>query len=147
MIRACVARITLIGELSFPNSSNSTLRMQIQKLGSPSIPWIVDVARMYKPARSRASKFSRNCSQHQLRFTNDIARLRRSVCRATDADINRRKGCWSNGTTPGLQPGNRGSTPRRSTDNWAHGPTRRHQTGSLTLSSWKCSGFDSRWVD
>ena len=26
-------------------------------------------------------------------------------------------GCWSNGTTTGLQPGNRGSTPRRSTDN------------------------------
>jgi hypothetical protein len=26
-----------------------------------------------------------------------------------------RMGCWSNGTTPGLQPGNRGSTPRRST--------------------------------
>ena len=24
-------------------------------------------------------------------------------------------GCWSNGTTPGLQPGNRGSIPRRST--------------------------------
>ncbi len=24
-------------------------------------------------------------------------------------------GCWSNGKTPGLQPGNRGSTPRRST--------------------------------
>ena len=25
-------------------------------------------------------------------------------------------GCWSNGKTPGLQPGNRGSTPRRSTE-------------------------------
>lgn len=25
-------------------------------------------------------------------------------------------GCWSNGKTPGLQPGNRGSIPRRSTD-------------------------------
>ena len=24
-------------------------------------------------------------------------------------------GCWSNGKTPGLHPGNRGSTPRRST--------------------------------
>ena len=38
-------------------------------------------------------------------------------------------GCWSNGTTPALQAGNRGSTPRRSTDVRAHGPTGRHRPG------------------
>ncbi len=31
------------------------------------------------------------------------------------AENDEETGCWSNGTTPGLQPGNRGSTPRRST--------------------------------
>ena len=31
-------------------------------------------------------------------------------------DSGRMKGHWSNGKTPGLQPGDRGSTPRRSTD-------------------------------
>lgn len=54
-------------------------------------------------------------------------------------------GCWSNGTTPGLQPGNRGSTPRRSTEEKrAHRPKGRHQAGSLTSVSWKYGGFDSQ---
>ena len=43
-------------------------------------------------------------------------------------------GCWSNGKTPGLQPGDRGSTPRWSTEQKrAHGPKGRHQAGSLKI--------------
>ena len=33
-----------------------------------------------------------------------------------DGPLTNKSGCWSNGTTPGLQPGDRGSTPRRSTE-------------------------------
>jgi hypothetical protein len=50
-----------------------------------------------------------------------------------------RMGCWSNGTTPGLQPGNRGSTPRRSTRIvTSRGPTA--NDASLTK---RKRGFDS----
>ena len=60
-------------------------------------------------------------------------------------------GCWSNGTTPGLQPGNRGSIPRRSTattGSWSNGTTPalawleirvRFPVGPLT--TWKVAGY------
>src|SRR5262245_1713576 len=41
-------------------------------------------------------------------------------------------GCWSKGKTPASQVGNRGSTPRRSTER-AHGPMGRHQPGVLEI--------------
>jgi hypothetical protein len=55
-------------------------------------------------------------------------------------------GCWSNGTTPGLQPGNRGSTPRRSTEkrtgSWSKGKTSGWQSEGPPLG---CGArFDSR---
>src|ERR1700730_108206 len=34
-----------------------------------------------------------------------------------DSHLGYLMGCWSKGRPPGLQPGDRGSTPRRSTDN------------------------------
>ena len=49
------------------------------------------------------------------------------------------KGCWSNGTTPGLQPGNRGSTPRPSTAQRGL----MVQRDDTRLAVWE-SGFDSR---
>ena len=43
-------------------------------------------------------------------------------------------GRWSNGKTPGLHPGNRGSIPRRSTERTrADGPMGRRQAGSLEI--------------
>ena len=52
-----------------------------------------------------------------------------------------RTGCSSNGRTPGLHPGDRGSSPRRSTQ--YNGLMVQREDSSSA--DWQ-SGFDSRWV-
>ena len=61
----------------------------------------------------------------------------------------RTMGRWSNGTTPGLHPGNRGSTPRRSTlaaldvGSWSNGTTPARQAGNLG----SIPGGSTAWLD